>query len=625
MSGRKTTTTTWYQEDDLFAKGALFALVAGVVTLLVLFFGSNFSDRDTVKPVARAAGAGVVSVEAANATMASRRPPPFRQRTTVARTKKTKKKPKTSGSKPHRRESEGRLVSRLLEDSVDDGADPCFDLRAHVCSGYGASSVLEGRPLEERAAEEVQRGVAESFRRAVRSPKLLAQHVSLRKAAGFYRSCVDTNPRNPKNVKAIAAFFKHNDLPLLKDADEGSAGPDFLDKTIELQLRYDLRLFFELKADAFPGPGEGTRFIRVAPNAEFADLKKRRAAMKTRREQGHFAKGVLLSCGVDGHRAKDLASRIWTLEKKLLVKTSGDGTDDDDSVEESWKTSLEAHSSGAFMADFELDISSEAAAFFNHMRSRQGVSDSGRALFIAWEACRRLVNVSSPAIGHASRCLALTNADYGHVVRAPYLFSVLTESRLAHVKTMIGNVVREVIASISNTVWVPHSVRVSMEKKVRRMRWMLGYAPRLDHWSGLDRFYRGYPSATGVFAADYLGSRQERMRRYLESLHSQDTDSRLAFQQPPAEPTYTAPNRVALPAASMLPPLFDPRGLAEFNYGLLGSVLLRAMMRAFDGENVEYDGADRVAWSPGRLKEFNERWAFHLSREIPRSGVLFHS
>ncbi|XP_077495057.1 uncharacterized protein LOC144106193 isoform X2 [Amblyomma americanum] len=82
MSGRKTTTTTWYQEDDLFAKGALFALVAGVVTLLVLFFGSNFSDRDTVKPVARAAGAAVVSAEAANATMASRRPPPFRQRTT---------------------------------------------------------------------------------------------------------------------------------------------------------------------------------------------------------------------------------------------------------------------------------------------------------------------------------------------------------------------------------------------------------------------------------------------------------------------------------------------------------------------------------------------------------------
>ncbi|KAH7975260.1 hypothetical protein HPB49_025384 [Dermacentor silvarum] len=335
--------------------------------------------------------------------------------------------------------------------------------------------------------------------------------------------------------------------------------------------------------------------------------------MTDTKEHGPLAQDALMSCGVGKHRVKELARRIWYLEDRLLAKEAlpGDEAPDyDDSVEESWKTSLEAHSSGAFMAGFELDVGSNAATSFNDMRSREGVSDAGRALYVAWEACRRLVNVSTPTPRKASRCVTLTSDDYGHVVRAPYLFSALTATRLAQVKTMIGGVVRELIASIDGSRWLPRGFREDLKNRVRRMRWMLGYAPRLDQWIGLDRFYRGYPSATGVFAADYLASRQERMRRFLESLHDDDADTRFAFvEQPQTEPTYVASqNRVALPAASMLPPLFEARSLPEVNYGLLGSVLLRVMTRAtMDEINIRHVGDDRDAWSQRNVKQFVER------------------
>ncbi|KAL1440982.1 hypothetical protein MTO96_009027 [Rhipicephalus appendiculatus] len=54
----------------------------------------------------------------------------------------------------------------------------------------GASS--GGRPLVERAAQDVAEAVEASFRDAVGSTSaLVAKHSSLRKAAAFYRSCMD--------------------------------------------------------------------------------------------------------------------------------------------------------------------------------------------------------------------------------------------------------------------------------------------------------------------------------------------------------------------------------------------------------------------------------------------------
>ncbi|KAL3226812.1 hypothetical protein MRX96_024639 [Rhipicephalus microplus] len=82
-------------------------------------------------------------------------------------------------------------------------------------------------------------------------------------------------PRAPANVKALSSFFEHNDLPLSSDRDDGgsTATPDFLDKAVELHLRYDLRLFFELRADAFPD--HGRRFVRVVADPDFEEWKEK--------------------------------------------------------------------------------------------------------------------------------------------------------------------------------------------------------------------------------------------------------------------------------------------------------------------------------------------------------------
>ncbi|KAH6921641.1 hypothetical protein HPB50_003842 [Hyalomma asiaticum] len=589
MSKFKTfSTTTSYGDDYLFARAAVCTLIAGVTILLALLLGSVLTAQGPAlsKPAVSSRGGITVAVvpgAASNASTQSRHTTLLRRKieepTRARRSTKTTKTMTTKTTTKRRGQEGGDigLAARLLRESVDDSADPCRDLRAHVCTGYDRGE-LRGRPLEERAAEVVADAVEASFRDAV-GPKsvLVAKHSSLRKAAAFYRSCMDTNPDNPVNVEALAVFFEHNDLPL---SPESEASPDFLDKTVELYLRYDIRLFFELRVDVFPD--RGPRFVRVVADPDFEEWKRKRLAMRTGRS----------TTGSEEHLGED------------------------DSVEESWKTSLEAHSGGVFMADFELDVGSGAATSFNDMRSRQGVSDAGRSLLVAWEACRRLANVSTPSPRKSSRCVALTSAEYGHVVRAPYYFSALTVTRLEQVKNMLADMARELMASIDYTGSLPRGVREELKIRVRRVRWMLGYAPGLDQWTGLDRFYMGYPSTTGVFAADYLAARQERMRRFLESLHGKDADARFAFvEQPRSEPMYVASqNRVALPAAFMLPPLFDTRSLPEVNYGLLGSLLLRVMTRAtIDAVKFKHQGANRIAWSRRSVKQ--------LSCNEPSAGV----
>ncbi|XP_077540057.1 endothelin-converting enzyme homolog isoform X2 [Haemaphysalis longicornis] len=259
------------------------------------------------------------------------------------------------------------------------------------------------------------------------------------------------------------------------------------------------------------------------------------------------------------------------------------------------------------MADFELDIDSNAATSFNAMRSAPGVPNSALALYIAWEGARRLVNVSSSSHGPrrqvASRCLALTNAEYHHAVRAPFLLSALSAARLAEVSAMVRAISRELVVSISYTYWLPYQVRTSFEEKVRRMRWILGVVPSLQNWSDVDRFYRHYPSATGIFGRDYLSARKERMSRYLESLKSKDVDSRFAFTEFNSRPAYVAPNTAVLPAASLLPPLLSLRDAPEVNYGLLGSVMLQTMLHAFD----EVNGLENATWEASRVKDFIQR------------------
>ncbi|XP_054924826.1 uncharacterized protein [Dermacentor andersoni] len=313
-------TTSYYGDDNLFAKAAVCTLIVGVATLLALLLGSVVSahGRALSRPAVSGGvvgGAAVVPSQAADTSVKSRQTPPYQNTT---KTLKSTKAAKATITVNRRHDVEIGLASRLLRESVDDSADPCRDLRAHVCSGYD-SGELRGRPLEERAAQDVAVAVEASFRRAISPPSgLVAKHWSLRRAATYYRSCMDANPESPENVRALAAFFEHNDLQLSADAEGGAVSPDFLDKTVELLLRYDLGLFFDLRVDVFPN--RGVRFVRVVANGDFVDWKRKRVAMTDRKEHGPLAQDALCSCGVGKHRAQELARRIWALEDKLLAK-----------------------------------------------------------------------------------------------------------------------------------------------------------------------------------------------------------------------------------------------------------------------------------------------------------------
>ncbi|KAH7962307.1 hypothetical protein HPB52_015401 [Rhipicephalus sanguineus] len=85
---------------------------------------------------------------------------------------------------------------------------------------------------------------------------------------------------------------------------------------------------------------------------------------------------------------------------------------------------------------------------------------------------------------------------------------------------------------------------------------------------------------------------------------------------------YEGPNVLVIPAASMLSPLFNYGASPAINYGLLGSVIMQNLMRAFGHINMLTDGSGSpIAWIPEERADFEDRYQCDRMSEVRDSDV----
>lgn len=503
------------------------------------------------------------------------------------------------------RDEESRSASRLLKNSVNLSVNACVDFHAYVCGGYVSAVQV---PLQDFVTANVMVDVKSQFLKAVRS-YIPQSHASVAKAVDVFRGCVQCVQGTTaiSNANALAGFLFENDLRF------DVRNVALVGKTLELLLRYDMQLFFALDIKFFPWLSRRSRFVRVVASREFEQWKKQRTAF-SEKTFTRFVADVLAASGVGVERVAKLTDTVLSIENSILGKLRGVATKPKDSEAADWKHFLAIYSNGALSGTYKLDLTNSSAARYFHAVTRI-VDGVNRSVYISWHTARHLVGFANllPSYGGSvdpkTYCYTKVLAEYRHAVLATHLFKAVNNSRLAEVRKMVTSITQEVRQSIQYSYWIPEPQRAKLESKVKKMRWKLGYATGLSNWTGVDQLYSLHPVPTGTFVTDYLNSRKARMQRFFAMLGNEKDPTKYDFTGDSPRITYSAPNTVSVPAAVMIWPLFNYLGATELNYGLLGSLLVENMMRAFGRDNFRSDAhGSHIEWPKRERRLFESNY-----------------
>ncbi|XP_077553559.1 neprilysin-3-like [Haemaphysalis longicornis] len=220
-----------------------------------------------------------------------------------------------------------------------------------------------------------------------------------------------------------------------------------------------------------------------------------------------------------------------------------------------------------------------------------------------------------------SYCYNISYAIFGPAIAAPILFKSANSSKLDQVRRMSETLVKEIQISIESSTWLRRETRAHLSRKLGLVKWKLGYAPGLEDWPGLEKRFRDYPTATGVFLADYVKTKEVHARTLYRIIASNNSFESNNFKSDVVGAFLKGPSTLFVSAASVLSPLFCYGAPPEVNYGLLGSLVLRNLMSAFRPTNILYDGnGSTIPWTTEERGIFEDRYQCDLFTEEANSS-----
>lgn len=511
-------------------------------------------------------------------------------------------------------EKEMSHVARLLASSLNTTADPCKDFHSYVCSGFK-------RTVRTSLLDEIEKNVTSAiyrfFLHVARGVKK-SMPEALSKALAFYRSCVKPIHMDGK-THVLASFFKEQDFSFHTKIN------GFLETTLELQLKFGLQIFFTLMVDPYPRFQQTFRYVYLGSSRLYEEWKRVRKTLFKSGTYARFASAVIMATGFDGNATSGLVRKIWYVESKLMSRAIKPNKEPSrHKLEAKWKELLHIHSQGTFMGPYKLSLRSKPAGFFHQMMFK--ANDAEQSVYITWEVARHLATASGfveieSSPDRQSYCFEMSYTIYGPAIAAPVLFPSVNRSRLRQVRTMIRTLASEIYSSIEDSDWLLPETKANLTRKLRFVTWKLGYDKKLGGWPSLKDYYKSYPFASGIFLSDYVNTNEAHVQKFFElTRHRRDVD--FNFRSDVVGAFYEGPNVLVVPAASMLSPLFSYGGSPAINYGLLGSVIMQNLMRAFGHNNMLTDGfGTAITWSAEERADFEDRYHCDLMSEVRDSEV----
>lgn len=507
-------------------------------------------------------------------------------------------------------------VASLYARSVRSSADPCQSFYAYVCGG---SSV--------NVMDEMQRVMREGIEREFSKITVPAsQQSASQKAKAFYDSCMVRHTQTTNNIAILNSFFRQNDLSFQPDNDI----TDPLNTTVRLLLRYDIDVFFYFDIVNTITKNDRFAFI-VSESPKLIGWTSDATKFRSDSDYSAYAAQVLAPFGIAA--TQDVASTVRSIRSVengiFATRRENRNTTVISSelvwfianwvVQVKWREYLSKYTGIVVNKWYYAVYKTEISYFVNVLFARPDKMPPEEVnLYITWAVARYLVDVSGlrrdPAQNDKQWCNERTLSSYKHAVVSPYFMSLVNESKVDSVTSMVTDIRGAIADKMQKSDWLEEPTKTALLSKLTAIRFQVGYPEGLRALRDVDAYYTSSPEVTGPFLKFFLNTSEGRAQRFAALMETIPADILLLDFDYLASNVYYdhRSNVVYIPAATMLSPEYNYGAPPAINYGPLGSAVAHAIMNAFDTSNRFTDkDSSQLQWTPRSEAGFQMRSRCH--------------
>lgn len=495
--------------------------------------------------------------------------------------------------------------------SLDRTVDPCIDFYQFACGGWIKANPLPTDRVEWSRRSELEAKAADAVRGVLEeAAKGIAGDPVTKQVGDFYASCMDTAAIEQAGLAAakpqLERFAKVKDpaswiaglgdlhgagnwivwrLEVASDLQDGSSQVLYLDSgRLGLTSRdyYSAREFKD-KLDSYRA--------HVARMLGLAGITAPTAADDVVAIESELAKLRDAKASYNASDGQKLARGARTLDWKSYWKALGNP---------STKKLIVAAprlvaSLDALRARFRYP--QWANYFAYHALAHQAhalPAAFGDELF----AVEHAITGATKPPSRAMRCVAITSASLGHLVTQLAVTKQLAANSKSQALSLVEAIGRSFDDRIGALDWMTEPAKLAARAKLARLGRLAvgGDKPR------------SYPFAVhrGDLVGNWQRARGFEVRRQLAKAGQLVDRSEWESDPLSVSPSYQPRSNLAvLPAASLAAPLFQPDRAVAANFGGLGVLFAREMVRGFDDQGAQFDAAGTAKpwWSEADSKQ----------------------
>lgn len=218
------------------------------------------------------------------------------------------------------------------------------------------------------------------------------------------------------------------------------------------------------------------------------------------------------------------------------------------------------------------------------------------------------------------RGLQLVSESIGDLLGKAYVERHFPPSAKKRAEEMVANIIAAFDRALTDVDWMGESTRAEARQKLRSLRAKVGYPERWRDYSSIE-----------IRRDDPVGN-LSRLREVRRADQLARLGRQVDIEEWPMTPQTVSAfydflkNEMALPAAILQPPFFDPDADDAVNYGSIGAIIGHELSHAFDDQGRKFDetGEMRDWWTANdqsRFTALTHRLVDQYSSFAPGDGM----